>query len=473
MATIATLNVNLVANTRRFTKGITRSTMSLRKLTSSLKTLGIAVAGIGTAFGLAAATGLASFVKETAAALDETGKFSRRLGILTEDMLALQFAAQIGGVGINDINKALVNLGQVITDGTQGIGAGINAFKALNLNANELARLSLDEAFLKIGDALNTVEDATIRVGLATDFFSKRGLGVLNILEDGTDAARELIKEAREIGLTINDLDAFKIETANDQFLRLSKLIEAAKIRLTVALAPALTVITTKLFTIGKQANNTGGVFQSVFTTIVKSVGFMIVQFDRLRAVFFGIRLVFVKLLRILFDGIELLIRSIRDLVNEVPLLKKQFGDLTSSATKDAQIMADAFASVEKDTTTAFQNALADFQSGKGMRQAENFLKDVRIQEAKIAKDFNEKQKRQAKNRTLDLETALSRIQQGKKLGTALVFKTPRIDIGALAEAGQSIDQKILNVEKANLVENKKQTAELKKLAVGGAPKAQ
>jgi hypothetical protein len=211
---------------------------SLKTVTGSIfnmKTALVAVAG-GAGFGAMIASSLTS--------IDVLGKTADKIGIATESLGKLQFAASIAGTSSAVLNKALQKMVVDVGEANMGIGQARIAFENLGLAAKDLIDLSPEEQFAKIAGALNDVENNTKRVTAAYEIFGAKGTELLNIIALGEDGIRALGEEAELLGLTMSRDTVAGVEAANDSITRLGGLFKGFSNQFTAALAPAIQIVT-------------------------------------------------------------------------------------------------------------------------------------------------------------------------------------------------------------------------------------
>ena len=189
---------------------------------------------------LAGGAGFGALVKASFDANDALAKTADRLGITTEGLGELRHAAELTGAGTKTLDMALQRMTRRIAEAAAGSGAAKGALEELGLSAQELARLSPDQAFSQIAEAMKSVENQSDRVRLAFKLFDSEGVKLLNTLDLGAQDLAEIAQEARDLGLAISRVDAAKIESANDAFYKMQQSIKGVATIFAVELAPGL-----------------------------------------------------------------------------------------------------------------------------------------------------------------------------------------------------------------------------------------
>ncbi|WP_056039426.1 hypothetical protein [Loktanella sp. 3ANDIMAR09] len=228
---IGALRVNLSMDSANFEKGARRVQSAQDRMRKQF----VAVSAVATAaFGAVAAAARAG-----ADRIDAAAKAARRMDASVAAFKALQLAGGEAGVALaglaNDIqtmNRELSTVGKS--------GNGQRALDALGLSIGQFAGLDADEKLALIADRIKALGyDA----GQATAVL--RDLGVRNremalLVLQGGDAIRKARADIADYGLAVSDVDAARIEAANDAIGRLSLVTEYAGQQLAVALVPAM-----------------------------------------------------------------------------------------------------------------------------------------------------------------------------------------------------------------------------------------
>ncbi len=182
------------------------------------------------------------FVRDTIRAADEAGKMAQKLGITTEALSVLRFAVERAGLPVNHIEQAMRSLSNALEDLRSGNSSAVAQFQAIGLSAKDLAGLSLDQAFLKIADAMEKYRDGSGKINVATKIFGRSAIDLLPVLHQlangGFEEARQ---KAEELGIVIDDKTAAAAADFNDNVSDLGEAVRGLTIDLTSGLIPALT----------------------------------------------------------------------------------------------------------------------------------------------------------------------------------------------------------------------------------------
>ena len=161
-------------------------------------------------------------IAEQFESIDEIAKTSRKLGVLTDDLIGMRMAAaEMSGMAAGQFDMALQRMTRRVAEAAQGTGEAKAAIAELGLSAQTLNRVGPARALELIADAMKSVQSPADRLRLAFKLFDSEGAALVTTLSGGSEAIREIKREAKELGTTFDDIDASKIEAANDAIARL------------------------------------------------------------------------------------------------------------------------------------------------------------------------------------------------------------------------------------------------------------
>ncbi len=237
MANISTLTISLVADTAKFSNGLKKARGNSAKFSKA----------IGGAFKLAAAgaaalvAGLGALIVKSLALVDQQRKTARTLGTTQAVFAGLSLAAGIAGVSTESFTKALKRSSKAIVDANDGLQTQARAFERLGLDTKKLINLPVEKQFGAITTALGKVENATLKVAIASDIFGAKNADLINILELGEEGLDNFIKKAKELGVALTEDQTAAIEGANDAVLIFKTSLTGLGNQLAARFAPLIT----------------------------------------------------------------------------------------------------------------------------------------------------------------------------------------------------------------------------------------
>jgi hypothetical protein len=267
---LGSLVVRLGLDAADFSRRLDRFSRSLRNkfkgvekaFSFALKPLSLLTAGLTSSLSVA---GLGIIVKQTQATIDALAKMSDRVGISTEKLGGLRFAAELAGEETADLDRNLVRFAKNVGLAATGNEKLEKSFAKLGITTQELRTLPIDELFFQLADAIAKLPTQTLRVAAAFEVFGQKGIRMVNVLQQGSEGLRAQVEEFAQLNGTVSRLDAAQVELMGDQWQRFGVTIQGVKNDLTVALAPAITGVTNLLI----EAQKEGGGFQSKFEQIL------------------------------------------------------------------------------------------------------------------------------------------------------------------------------------------------------------
>jgi len=246
MATIGSMIVNVLANTAGFVNGMktVRGELSAVKAQaaitqSALGALGgvrnvLAGVGVGITGGA-----IVRYLTDTADEIDRLVKVSDRLGITTENLRGLEYGAGLAGVSTEELSSALGFMSKQLAEAAHGGGKAKDVIKELGLSARQLAQMTPDEALLTFTRALAGVKDETEKVRIAMRVFGNAGQPLLTLLNEGEEAVRGYVQEAKSLGLTYSKEEADKVVAFNDAFEKLKNTLGGFTKDIVIDVSPA------------------------------------------------------------------------------------------------------------------------------------------------------------------------------------------------------------------------------------------
>lgn len=244
MAILGSIIANLGMNTANFKAGVKTATTQLerfshtakRKFREINKSAGVTAERIG-AIG---AVGFGALVKNAIDSADQMEKINRRLGISTEALSQLKFAAEQSGIAFNQLTMGMQRMQRRVAEAAQGTGEAKDALIELGLSAQQLNKMSLDQQLLAVADAMQGLEESGDKTRLAMKLFDSEGVALLQMFEEGKIGIQELMTEADKLGLTLNNKTAKGAAAANDAMNRAKAAMQGAALQAAENTAPAI-----------------------------------------------------------------------------------------------------------------------------------------------------------------------------------------------------------------------------------------
>lgn len=341
MTTLATLTVDLMANSANFRNEMRAANRSSRGWADGVrKSARIAGAAI-TAASVAAAGALTATYIQQSKAIDQQAKFADRIGVSTEALSGLQHAAELTGVSSDQLNMGLQRMTRRVAEAAQGTGEAVGALETLGISAKELNELSPDQQFKRIAEAMEGVEGRSEKVRLAFKLFDSEGVGLVNTLDMGADGLSSMEKEAEMLGISLSRVDAAKIEQANDQMYRVGQLSRGVGMQITAELAPIVEGLANEWLRSAQEAGGAGSVISEVVNYGVEAVGFLANTVRGVSVAWEVVQAASASAVKYALEGIVALDRGITDFINWLPGMEAEYNQQLAIMSRAFGMMAE------------------------------------------------------------------------------------------------------------------------------------
>lgn len=192
---------------------------------------------------LAAAGGtLLAIAKSTADYGDHAFKTAQKIGVLTEELTAVEYAAKLSDVGSGELAQALGLLARNAIEAVQGSQEVGKAFADLDIrvtDANGKVRSTMD-LLLDLADRFRAMPDGPIKTAMAMQLIGRAGREMIPFLNQGRDGIKDTMEEARRLGLVMSAETAKASEEFNDNLTRLTSAVTGLKLKVGAELIPTI-----------------------------------------------------------------------------------------------------------------------------------------------------------------------------------------------------------------------------------------
>ena len=202
--------VNATKSTVKQIELIKKSANSLGKqfsfLSGPIKTLKTAM--IGSVAGTIPA--MLMLAKNTAASGDQFDKLSQKSGISAKTLSQWTHAANMSGLSTEQFGANILKLNQQMAAAAQGNKSAQLAFRRAGVSIRDSAGnlKTADQVMLEMSNTFKKMPEGIYKSDLAMAIFGKSGSDMIPLLQGGSDAIRDLIKQSDELGMTFSNDDA-------------------------------------------------------------------------------------------------------------------------------------------------------------------------------------------------------------------------------------------------------------------------
>lgn len=249
MATAGSIVIDLLMRTGAFESDVGRAEKRLKEMQKRAvdagKAIGTAIAGGA----VIAGTALAAMAKNGIDAADRLDELSQRLGVSTEKLSGLGYAATLTGGNIDTIAGALPRLSKAIIAAGDDSSKMGQLFKAMGVDVKDAAGnfRDVEDVLPEVMDAFKGLKDDTLEQALAMEVFGKSGAEMLEFLNLGSDGLADMQKRAEDLGIVVSGDTAAAAAEFNDKLGDLRLATEAFATKLAAELLPALTELLQKV----------------------------------------------------------------------------------------------------------------------------------------------------------------------------------------------------------------------------------
>lgn len=303
MAQIGALSVKVSIDSSGVDINGKKVVRSVKEINAELRSSVNSLAKWGAAAGAAAIAVSAAIVRSSISSIDALAKTADKLGLTTDALAGLRFAAEQTGIAQTTLDMALQRSTRRIAEAAQGTGEAIKALDTLGLSAVDLAKKSPDQQMRDIADAMGQVEGEGAKLALAFKLFDSEGAALVNTLAGGSEALDEFQSQAETLGLAISRVDAAKVEAANDAINRMNSGLKGAAQSVTVTLAPVIAALADKFVESAIAAGGFGKVAEGAFLRTIKVVGFLADTLQGIKFAYKSLEVGFLALAVVIVQG--------------------------------------------------------------------------------------------------------------------------------------------------------------------------
>jgi hypothetical protein len=307
-------------------------------------------AQLGSSLTKFAGTAVQTFAR-TRLEIDKLAKTSTKLGIPTDRLAGLDLAAERSGVKIEQLRIGVQRATRRISENT---AATAGALGELGLSARELQSLSPDQQLERIAEGFAKIDNQGDRVRVAFKLFDSEGVNLINTLQDGGTALRQAFTDAERFGLALSNVDAGRVERANDAINDVSKVSQGLARQFTAAFAPVVEGIAKAFVDSQGDIREWRSVFEQSINFGVKAIGFFIDAWLGVKGAILAVATLATKA----FGGI---VGSIESVVGAIDSFAQKFGiELVGGAEqaigafrREIELLGEV---LDEDAANAFSN---------------------------------------------------------------------------------------------------------------------
>lgn len=406
MANLGWIKFGVSADTGKFAKDMQHAAKQTESFGASLKSL------VGAYVGFEAlklgADKLKEYVVGSIEGISQTKVLAERVGLSAESFGQLSYAARRAHVGQDEFAISLEQmnkrLGEVAVEGT---GPAADALKRFGLSAVQLAGMGTDQAFMRLLGVMEQIHNPAERAAVAMDLFGKSGQGMINLVARGGEEIAAMRAEASRLGIALNDIDAAKVEEADQAFMRLREAGQGFANLLVTQISPYIVKVIDLYMEWGYSGAKSASFVSQGVDWVTTGLGYAVDAVNLFKTAFYGVQSVITEVFSYFADGIDKMVHGIAYLVEKVTGSKLEIGSFFKDWSEDLHRLAGE----------QFDAAGKAFNSiGKGHQTVRQLVDEIQGGATKRATD------EAAKNESFNMAGELHKKEDEPKFGAAAEF---------------------------------------------------
>lgn len=260
----------------KFSRQVKKSSKENKSFTKSIGGTVAKIGAVGAAFtSVTALAGTFAAALRTQA-IHELNVLSQSFDVSVESLSSWSYAAQGLGLSSEKMGDIFKDTADKIGDFVAtGGGEAKDLFDNLNLSIDELKTLKPDEQLLKIAEGLDQVGTNGEKI-FYLESLADEASRLLPLLENGAEGLTKMQREADLLGVTLDDIDAAKVEQASDSFRVLGGAAEGFSNQLTIQLSAAFAGLGEDVLDLLDEFGGMSGVVEIVVNNTVDGLGVVI-----------------------------------------------------------------------------------------------------------------------------------------------------------------------------------------------------
>jgi hypothetical protein len=217
------ISIVLAALTGSFETDMNRASKTAQKRMKEIEKTAKEVGKVVGAALSAAATASALAVKAAIDRADELSKAAQKIGVTTEALSALSYAADLADVELSELQAGLGRLTKFQAEAAEGNEDNIALLKALGIEYQNLDGSLRDtgEVFRDLSTVFAGLPDGAEKTALALEVFGRAGANLIPLLNEGAIGLDEMRERAEELGLVLSTEAGKQAEEFNDRLTEL------------------------------------------------------------------------------------------------------------------------------------------------------------------------------------------------------------------------------------------------------------
>lgn len=188
------------------------------------------------------------YFRNLANEIDRFAKDAQRLGIASDTLSEMAYAAQLSGVGLGELNAGVRILARNMNEANTGASTMQDAFKRIGIEYKNTDG-SLRDVNDVIGDLAGKFEampDGALKTATAMELLGRSGSQLIPYLNSGREGVKGMREEANLFGVTVTRAFGKNVEHFNDNITRFQTIIKGAAYTIMDSMVPAINTLADK-----------------------------------------------------------------------------------------------------------------------------------------------------------------------------------------------------------------------------------
>lgn len=272
MSTVGNVNIRITADNASAERGIKQTKGSVSSLGKSVGKNAVTWAKWGAAAGAAALAVAAALTKAAMSTVDELAKTARSMDASIAGLQGLQLAAREAGVSKEAAASSAQMLNQRLGEAARGTGEAAAQLDRLGLNAAELQRMDVDQRFAAIAQRTRELGFNSAQTADALRNLGIRNREMVLLMQQGGEDILNATNRVQDYGLSLDEVDAAKVEQANDTFAFAADIIRNVFQRAAIEVAPIIQAIGERFLGSAQEAGGLGDMVGKVFDFLIEMI---------------------------------------------------------------------------------------------------------------------------------------------------------------------------------------------------------
>lgn len=199
------------------------------------------------------------------------------IGITTEALQSLDFAAEKSGISQEEMTHSLAHLSRALYEARNGSKEMQAHFARAGITSAQVAGFkNSEDALMALADQLNHIQDPIKRMAVSQELMGRGGFKMVAFLSQGSRAIREEGAELRKLGLQLSGPQIHALVEVEHAFHRLHSVMNAIGSQIAAYVGPAFSFLVDKFIALyGANKNMVGSAVTSWLDALLYGLGYV------------------------------------------------------------------------------------------------------------------------------------------------------------------------------------------------------